>query len=60
MAESKTVGINKNVNANSANARGRVAEAKGAGVVKNVATVSKAATIRLHGRTKALGDCVLG
>ena len=43
VAANRKIGINRNVNANSANARSRVAEARGVGVVKNVAADSKAA-----------------
>ena len=65
VAATRKIGINRNVNANHANARSRLAEAKEAAVVKNAAAVSKAAVSKavddsLHGRTKALGDCVLG
>ena len=40
---SRKIGINRNVNANSASARSRLAEAKGAVAVRNVAAANKAA-----------------
>ena len=43
VAANRKIGINRNVNANSASARSRVAEAKGAGAVKNLVAASKAA-----------------
>src|SRR6266699_3963703 len=38
----RKIGMNRSVNANSASARSRVAKAKGAGAVKNVAAANKA------------------
>jgi hypothetical protein len=38
----RKIEINRNVNANSASARSKVAEAKGAGVVKNLVAANKA------------------
>ena len=37
----RKIGINRNVNANSASARSRLAEAKGAVAIKNVAAANK-------------------
>ncbi len=43
VAANRRIGIDRNVNANSASARSRVAETKGAVAVKNVAAANRAA-----------------
>jgi hypothetical protein len=43
VAANKKIGIDRNVNANSASARSRAAEGKGAVAVKNVAAANRAA-----------------
>jgi hypothetical protein len=43
VAANRKIGINRNVNANSASARSRVAEAKRAVAVKNLVAANKAA-----------------